>query len=74
MATAVSWRFVDWAIILLAGALLRLVVLFLPETYSPILLQLKAQQLRRLMGDDHCRVPLESRKVSLPRRLHNAYS
>jgi MFS family permease len=74
MATAVSWRFVDWATIILAGALLTLVVLFLPETYSPVLLRWKAQQLRRLTGDDRYRAPLEFKKVCLPRRLRNAFN
>lgn len=73
MATAVSWRFVDWTIIMLAATLLGLVILFLPETYSPVLLQWKAQHLHRLTGDDHYRAPLEFKKVPISRRLRNAF-
>lgn len=74
MATAVSWRFVDWVTIILAGHLLALVVLFLPETFSPVLLRWKAQQLRRLTGDDRYRAALEFNKISLPGRFRNALS
>jgi MFS family permease len=53
MATSVSWRWVDWATKILAGILLVLVVLFLPdETHSPIVLRWKAQQLRCPTGDN----------------------
>lgn len=68
----VSWRWVDWTTNILAALLLVLVVLFLPETYSPTLLQWKAQQLRRLTGDSRFRAPLEFKKVALRRRLRNA--
>lgn len=74
MATSVSWRWVDWATNILAGILLVLVVLFLPETDSPILLRWKAQQLRCLTGDNRYRGPLEFKKVALRRRLRNALS
>lgn len=69
---AVSWRFVDWVTIILAGVLLALVVLFLPETYSPVLLQWKARQLRRLTGDDRYRAPLEFKRIAFSRRLGHA--
>lgn len=72
MATAVSWRFVDWTIIILAATLPALVILYLHETYSPVLLQWKAQQRRRQTGDDCYRALLEFKKVPISRRLHNA--
>ncbi|KAJ5364233.1 uncharacterized protein N7496_009946 [Penicillium cataractarum] len=74
MANTVSWRFVDWSTAILTGLLLALVILFLPETYSPVLLRWKAQQLRRLTGDDRYRAPLEFKKVSLRGRFRNAFS
>jgi hypothetical protein len=72
MATSVSWRFVDWTIRILAATLPALVILFFPGTYSPVLPQWKAQQLRRQTGDDCYRALLEFKKVPISRRLHNA--
>lgn len=71
-AHAVSWRFVDWMTIILAGIALSLFVLCTPETYSPILLHWKAKQLRRLTGDPRYRAPLEFKRVSFLRRLAHA--
>jgi len=48
---------------------LTLDILFLPETYSPILLYWKAKELRRLAGDDRYRSPLEFNKVRFIHRL-----
>ncbi|KAJ5911443.1 uncharacterized protein N7473_000746 [Penicillium subrubescens] len=73
-SNSVSWRWVVWTTNIFAGLLLALVVLFLPETYSPTLLQWKAQQLRRLTDDSRFRAPLEFKKVALRRRLRNALS
>lgn len=67
-----SWQWVDWATIIFAVTLLTLIILFMPETYSPILLHWKAKQLRRLTGDGRYRAPLEFRRVSFPRRLGHA--
>lgn len=66
-----TWRWVDWITILFAGILLILVVLTLPETYSPQLLCWKATQLRRLTGDNRYRAPLDFRPVPFRRRLGN---
>ncbi|CAG7975962.1 unnamed protein product [Penicillium nalgiovense] len=68
-AESVSWRWVDWMTIIFAGLVLIPVVLFLPESYSPILLYWKAQELRRLTGDDRYRSPLEFRKATFTHRL-----
>ncbi|CAI7587555.1 unnamed protein product [Penicillium glandicola] len=67
-----SWRWVDWLTIIVAGAILIPVVLFLPETYSPILLYWKAKTLRCLTGDDRYRSPLEFRKATFTRRLRTS--
>ncbi|EKV08036.1 hypothetical protein PDIG_60560 [Penicillium digitatum PHI26] len=68
-AHSVSWRWVDWMTIILAGLVLILVVLFLPETYSPVLLYWKAKELRRMTGDDRYRSPLEFRKATFAKRM-----
>ncbi|KOS46839.1 hypothetical protein ACN38_g2147 [Penicillium nordicum] len=66
---SVSWRWVDWMTIILAGLVLIPVVFFLPETYSPVLLYWKAKELRRLTGDDRYRSPLEFRRATFAYRL-----
>ncbi|KAJ5585093.1 uncharacterized protein N7459_004893 [Penicillium hispanicum] len=70
--SAVSWSFVDWTTIIISGILLTLVVFFLPETYSPVLLRWKANQIRRLTGDKRYRAPSEFHRASLSRRLTHA--
>ncbi|OQE30490.1 hypothetical protein PENFLA_c003G04020 [Penicillium flavigenum] len=71
-AESVSWRWVNWMTIIFAGLVLIPVVLFLPESYSPILLYWKAQELRRLTGDDRYRSPLEFRKATFAQRLRTS--
>ncbi|KAK8246009.1 major facilitator superfamily domain-containing protein [Phyllosticta capitalensis] len=48
----VSWRWVEWTSLILAAAVLVAVLLFQPETYSPVLLRWKSHHLRALLGDD----------------------
>jgi hypothetical protein len=67
-----SWRWVDWITITFGGIVLVLLVLFLPETYSPILLDWKAKELCRLTGDDRYRAPLDFKRVSFIHRLRNS--
>ena len=67
-----SWRWVDWITIIFGGIVLVLLVLFLPETYSPILLDWKAKELCRLTGDDRYRAPLDFKRVSFRHRLRNS--
>ncbi|KAJ5774466.1 hypothetical protein N7457_009362 [Penicillium paradoxum] len=67
-----SWRWVDWMTIIFAALILVPVILFLPETYSPILLYWKAKELRRLTGDDRYRSPLEFKRVSFLHRLRTS--
>ncbi|KAJ5947211.1 hypothetical protein N7466_000226 [Penicillium verhagenii] len=69
---SVTWRFVDWTTIMLAGISLFFVLFFLPETYSPVILHWKAKQLRRLTKDDHFRSPLEFRRTTFYKRLGRA--
>ncbi|KAJ5084480.1 hypothetical protein NUU61_009059 [Penicillium alfredii] len=72
MAKAVNWRFVDWMTMIFAGVILTLVVLCLPETYSPVILHWKAKQLRLLTGDPRYRPPLEFKRVSFILRVAHA--
>lgn len=73
-AKSVSWPWVDYVTCMLTAIVLILIVFFLPETYSPLLLLWKAKQLRRLTGDNRYRAPLEFRKVSFVKRIgHSLY-
>ena len=59
-----TWRWVDWMTIILAGIMLFFIVLFMPETYGPVLLQWKAKKLRRLTKDPRYRAPPDFKRVS----------
>jgi MFS family permease len=48
----VSWRWTEWTILIAAGLVLLVVLLFMPETYGPLLLQWKAAHYRKMTGDD----------------------
>lgn len=67
-----TWRWVDWMTIILAGIMLFFIVLFMPETYGPVLLQWKAKKLRRLTKDPRYRAPPDFKRVSFGGRLAHA--
>ncbi|WKT52616.1 MFS transporter superfamily [Fusarium oxysporum f. sp. vasinfectum] len=46
-----SWRWVEWIILIFSGFLLLLVLLTMPETYGPVLLHWRASHYRRITGD-----------------------
>lgn len=48
----ISWRWTEWIMLITAGLVLTLVFLCMPETFAPLLLQWKAQHLRKIT-DDH---------------------
>jgi MFS family permease len=66
---AVSWRWVDWVTIIFCRLPLTLAFFFLPESYSPIILYWKANQLRRLTNDDRYRAPLEFKTTTFTKRI-----
>ncbi|EME39391.1 hypothetical protein DOTSEDRAFT_91758 [Dothistroma septosporum NZE10] len=75
--TGVDWRWADWIAVILSGSTLVLTLLFLPETFSPILLSWRAKHLREVTGNQRFRAELESQhtvlkrfKVALLRALH----
>jgi len=71
-STLVSWRWCEWITLIISGLVLVLVVLFQPETYTPILLKWKAVQLRQLTGDDRYQAEVEIREVTFMKRLGRA--
>ncbi len=46
-----GWRSTEWFTLIISGAAFLVALLFLPETYLPILLAWKARHLRQLTGD-----------------------
>lgn len=50
-STTVSWRWVEWTMLIGSGFTLIVLLLCMPETYSPVLLQWKASHCRRITGD-----------------------
>lgn len=46
-----GWRWTEWITMIMTGTALIVAIFFLPETYFPLLLDWKAQELRRATGD-----------------------
>ncbi|KAE8341473.1 hypothetical protein BDV24DRAFT_151137 [Aspergillus arachidicola] len=67
-----SWRWTNWIVLIMAGLVLGLVVLFQPETYSPLLLKWKARHLRQLTGDPRYQSKLDLDRTSLLSRIVTA--
>lgn len=68
-SSSVSWRWSEWTTLLLAGLITVLIFLFVPETYSPILLKWKASHLRSITGDPRFLAPIEFEQASISMRL-----
>ncbi|KAG0651884.1 putative efflux pump kojT [Hyphodiscus hymeniophilus] len=49
--TKLGWRWTEWVTLIISGFAFLIALLFLPETYLPILLDWKAEHLRRVTGD-----------------------
>ncbi|PTB62736.1 MFS general substrate transporter [Trichoderma citrinoviride] len=63
-----GWRWPDWMTLIISGAAFLLALLFLPETYLPLLLDWKAKEFRRLTGDQRY-FSEHAASASLPGRL-----
>ncbi|OAF55422.2 hypothetical protein VC83_08364 [Pseudogymnoascus destructans] len=46
-----GWRWTEWVTLIISSGAFLIALLFLPETYLPILLDWKAKHLRRVTGD-----------------------
>lgn len=68
-STVVSWRWAEWTMLIAAGLVLVIVLLLMPETYGPLLLQWKASHYRRITGDDRFRCDHEIADATLLSRL-----
>ncbi|OJJ49062.1 hypothetical protein ASPZODRAFT_150016 [Penicilliopsis zonata CBS 506.65] len=67
-----SWRWTDWIILIMSGLILALILLFQPETYSPLLLRWKAKHLRTVTGDSRYHSPMDMQHADLLPRIWGA--
>ncbi|KAI0129476.1 major facilitator superfamily transporter [Xylariales sp. AK1849] len=65
----VSWRWAEWTTLILSGVVVVVVLLFMPETFAPLLLQWKAAHYRRITGDERFRAEHEIVDATLLSRL-----
>lgn len=68
-----GWRWVQGFLGFFSGAVLILGFFIIPETYAPVLLRERAEQLKRIKGGVYrvlanaCRCPRDKRQVAAPR-------
>jgi multidrug resistance protein len=62
---AVSWRWTFWVSFIYAGIVMVDIIFFLPETYTKILLEKKAHQLRKETGNDQLYAAHEVNRLSM---------
>ncbi|KAJ5118693.1 hypothetical protein N7448_010400 [Penicillium atrosanguineum] len=67
-----SWRWTSWIILIGSGAIFVLIILFQPETYSPLLLKWKGKHLRKMTGDPRFRSEMDMEKIALFSRIGGA--
>ncbi|KAI9844146.1 MAG: hypothetical protein M1837_005746 [Sclerophora amabilis] len=64
-----TWRWSFYLLLIWSGAMLLSIVVFVPETYHPVLLRQKAERLRRDTGNEKWRAPIEKQKRSIPKTV-----
>ncbi|KAL4735073.1 major facilitator superfamily domain-containing protein [Aspergillus similis] len=60
-----TWRWTFYVLLIWTGTLLAMLILFVPETYHPVLLKRKAVKLRKETGDDRWIASIEKMDRSL---------
>ncbi|KAK9429792.1 major facilitator superfamily domain-containing protein [Lipomyces doorenjongii] len=64
-----EWRWAIYVMMIWTGAMLGLILLFVPETYAPVLLRWKAQKLRKQTGNNELHAPIEKIERSVIRTV-----
>lgn len=64
-----GWRWLEWIMLIMGGAVLLVILVLQPETYGPLILYWKAKILREETGDDRYKAPMEMKNQALGRRL-----
>lgn len=70
--SGLDWRWVEWITLCIARGLLVVMLLFLPETYAPVILGWKAKAMRDATGNPQYRGPLDVQQSSLVRNIAEA--
>ncbi|KAK3346579.1 bicyclomycin resistance protein [Lasiosphaeria hispida] len=60
LAEAKGWRWVFWLLVIVAGFLAVVMLIFARETYAPVLLQRRVDKLKKETGNDMLRSKLDS--------------
>ncbi|KAK0725195.1 bicyclomycin resistance protein [Lasiosphaeris hirsuta] len=60
LAEAAGWRWVFWLLVIVAGVLAIVMLIFARETYAPVLLQRRVDKLKKETGNDMLRSKLDS--------------
>ncbi|KFY01606.1 hypothetical protein O988_02651, partial [Pseudogymnoascus sp. VKM F-3808] len=63
------WRWTYYVLIIWNFVLWVLIILFVPETYHPVLLRNKARKIRADTGDDRYKAPMELSTKSIPHEI-----
>ncbi|KAK0742503.1 major facilitator superfamily domain-containing protein [Apiosordaria backusii] len=66
MVMFAEWRWMHYYLLILSGALLLSIAVFVPETYHPVLLARKAAKIRKETGDSRYYAPIERSTKSIP--------
>lgn len=60
-----TWRWTFYMLLIWAGTTWALIILFVPETYQPVLLKRKAERMRKETGESRYYAPIEKQDQSL---------
>ncbi|KAK7202926.1 major facilitator superfamily domain-containing protein [Myxozyma melibiosi] len=63
------WRWVPRVMLCFTGGCLIFIILFVPETFGPVLLRRKAQKLRKQIGDERYKAPIEHLSKSVTKTV-----
>lgn len=64
-----DWRWSFWVLVIWSGVQWFMIIIFVPETYAPVLLRRKAIQLRKETGDERWKAPIENMKRSVAKTV-----
>ncbi|KAL5318914.1 hypothetical protein ACEPPN_013982 [Leptodophora sp. 'Broadleaf-Isolate-01'] len=64
-----DWRWTFYVLLIWSGANLGMIMLFVPETYHPILLRNKARKLREETGDERWKSSMDRNTKSIPKTI-----
>ncbi|KAF2814504.1 MFS general substrate transporter [Mytilinidion resinicola] len=64
-----SWRWTFWVALIWAFAQWAAIIIFVPETYMPVLLRREARKIRKESGDDRWYAPIEKMDRSIAQTI-----